>query len=487
VWPFFGDLSNPNNPGGALPAADPNYLPGSLQADIAGPWNATKPYSFVGLNFQSWEAYSLTNTADPTCAGCHRMGVSRTAGFWNSGGSSLDLGIRATDASQASKVAHGKLNPGVTSPIWMVPGQFTSNTASANSAASMRTCAQGVTNGSPPAGCGATRYASGTTCPPPAVVVNGATGAADPTTWKTSGKTPLGQPGGRVGFYYFTTIHGPFYQNSPWDATMNAPPAVADPPWDPPTQAPSFRGTYLRIYVEPGGQWMLAWGLDATDIQNTNNNPPPPGGPGGVIEGVAFDQIDSIPNHANCGTGYQVVTDQTGNNSPLTSIVDPAAGTSAVILAGLIGNVSRGPVLNGEGGLFASSYLSVEDVGSSTALTQIHENNPETPVNQWFTGESWGNSCANWQASAHYAADKVVSFDDVLLVPIADVAHTICYIDGIGGDWSQWRSNGQGGSIQPYAQVYIDPNTGYRLKVSPSGSEDSDRISASATCLYLNQ
>jgi hypothetical protein len=487
VWPFINDLGNPNNPGrpSSLPAADSNYLPGTLQGDLAGPWNASLPYGFVGLNFQSWEAYSLTNTADPTCTGCHRMGTSRTVGFWNPGGTANDFGIRATATSQASKLPHGKLNPGVSSPIWMTPGQITFNAASATHAAAMQTCAQGVASGSPPAGCSAARFARGDTCPPPPTVVNGSISATDPKSWKNSGKMPLGQPGGRIGFYFFTTVHGPFYQNSPWDTYMNAPPAVASPPWDPPTNAPSFRGTYLRIYIEPAGSWMLAWGLDATDIQNGNNNPPPPGGPGGTIDGIAFDQIDSVPVPGNCGSGYHVITDPTGNTSPVSTTVDTSAGASAAILAGFIGNVTRGSITDGEEGPFASSFLQVTDSGGSTVLTQTHPNNPTVPVNQWFTAESWANGCANWQASVHYAAHGVESFDDVLLVPIADVPNTICYIDGVAGDWSAWTSDGQGGSVQPFAQIYIDPATGYRLKVSPSGSTDPERISAFATCLAL--
>jgi hypothetical protein len=365
----------------------------------------------------------------------------------------------------------------------MTPGQFTYNGTTAGDAASMQACAQGIASGSPPAGCSVTRFARGDTCPPPPTVVNGSITAEDPTSWKTSGKTPLGQPGGRIGFYFFTTIHGPFYQNSPWDAYMNSPPSVASPPWDPPTQDPSFRGTYLRIYGEPPGQWMAAWGLDATDIKNNNGNPPPPGGPGGTIDGIAFDQIDSVPNPGNCGSGYQVITDTTGNSSPLLATVDNPAGGSAAILAGFIGNVSRGAF--GATGGIASAFLRVTDSAGLTVLNQVHENNPMVAVNQWFTAESWGNGCASWQASAHYAVHGVQSADDVLLVPTADVPNTICYIDGIAGDWSQWRPDGAGGSLQPYAQIYIDPSTGYRLKVWPSASTDPARISAFATCLYL--
>ncbi|MET0793355.1 MAG: hypothetical protein ABW061_17675 [Polyangiaceae bacterium] len=500
VWPFYNDYGNTNNKFAPnVPPANANYLPGTLQSEISGPWNKSQPYEFVGLNFQSWEAYSLTNTANGTCTTCHRMGTSKSRGMWNAGsGTAIDLGNRATNSDQinpdlglpTAKLAHGKLDPKKTSPAWMVPGQPIPTDATINAEASMKACGQAVVNNSatPPSGCSAARFARGDTCPPPPTVVNGAIVSSDPTSWKNSGKIPLGQPGGRVGFYFFTTIHGPFYQNTPWDAYMNAPPAVANPPWDPPANAPSFRGTYLRLYVEPAGQWMLAWGLDATDIQNNNpNNLPPPGGPGGALDSVAFDQIDSVSDPSQCGSGYHMVTDKTGTNSPLSTLVDTTAGASSNILAGLIGNVSRGFVGNGEGGLFATSLVQFSDSGGSTFLTQEHENNPELGVNQWFTAESWSNGCANWQAGAHYAAFRVLSFGDVPLVPLADVANTICYIDGIAGDWSAWQSDGHGGSVQPYAQIYIDPATGYHLKVSPSGSEDPGRIGATASCIYLKK
>jgi len=399
--------------------------------------------------------------------------------------------MRATAATQDSKFPHGKLSA-TTSPIWMLPGDFTNNDTTTAAATSMQACAKGIAKNSPdlpdpPAGCSATRFARGDTCPPPPVVVNGTTSATDPTSWKNSGKMPLGQPGGRPGFYFFTSVHGPFYQNSAWDAYMNAPPAVGTPAWDPPTNAPTFRGTYLRIYIEPSGQWMLAWGLDATDIQNNSNSPPPPGGPGGVVDAVAFEQIDSVPDAKSCGSNYFAITDHSGNESPQTATVDASAGASAAILAGFIGNVTRGSIQDGEG-IYAPSYLQLtENDGSSTVLTQTHENEPVPAMNQWFTAESWGNACAGWQASAHYAVHNVPSYDDQLLVPTADIANTICYIDGIAGDWSKWQSDGNGGSIQPYAQIYIDPNSGYRLKVSPSAVNDPNRIGATATCLYLKK
>jgi hypothetical protein len=260
---------------------------------------------------------------------------------------------------------------------------------------------------------------------------------------------------------------------------MNAPPAVADPPWDPPAKAPGFRGTYLRIYGEPAGQWMVAWGVDATDIKNSSNNPPPPGGPGGEIAGVAFDQIDSVPDPGHCGSGDHFITDQTGNHSPLSEVIDNPAGGSAAILAGFIGNVSS---VNLDPP--TTAFLGVTDAGGKTILRQTHQNNPTPALKQWFTAESWGNGCSGWQASAHYAVHLKQSTDDVLLVPSSDVPNTICYIDGIAGDWAQWRSDGNGGLIVPFAKIYIDPSSGYRLKVSPNSAQHNS-VSAFATCLYL--
>jgi hypothetical protein len=484
VWPFLGDEMNPFNPDKPnLPKPDANHLPGTLASEQFGPWNQALPYMFVGLNFQSWESYSVSNTADPTCTGCHRLGVSRAAGFWNSGsGTAIDLGMRATASMQSSKLPHGALLPGVSSPIWMMPGQLTFDQQSADHASAMQKCANDIIKGTPGNGCSAVQFARGNTCPSPPIVVNGSTTADDPGGWQGGGKVPLGQPNGRPGFYFFTSIHGPFYQNSPWDAYMNTPPAFANPAWDPPSKAPGFRGSYLRIYVEPSGRWMLAWGYDATDIKNNSGNPPPPGGPGGEIDGVAYDQIDSIPDPSKCGIGYRSITDKTGTNSPLSTVIDNPAGGSAAILSGFVGNVSRNT--GSPTGESPPSVLRVNDVAGTTALLQSHINNPMSPVNQWFTAEAWQNSCSSWQASAHYAVQHVQSTDDVVLVPAASASDVICYIDGLSGDWSKWRSNGQGGSLQPYAQIYNDPSTGFHLKVWPPSS-DPDHVTAFGTCLYL--
>ena len=485
VWPFYGDENNalnPNKPN--LPAADKNYLPGTLQGDLYGPWNQSMPYSFVGLNFQDWKAYSI-KSSDGTCTACHRMGASKSAGNWNSGeGTAMDLGILATATTQSNKAVHGTLAPGNTSPIWMTPGQLKFQQGAADSADAMRKCAESIVAGKPLDGCSATLLAQGDTCPPPPTTVNGSTVAEDPTSWHGSGKTPLGQPDGRPGFYAFTSLHGPFYQNSAWEAYMNKPPAFANPAWDPPNQAPNFKGTYLRIYVEPPGQWMVAWGLDATDIQNNNNNPPPPGGPGGAVDGLGYDEIDSVPDPTKCNIGYTSTWDMTGTGSPLSATIDNPQGVRAAPLTGFIGNVSR---LGGTAsGAAEPSVLQIKDTGGATVLSQTHNNSPNPAVNQWFTAESWAQRCTGWQASAHYAVQHKQSTNDVVLVDAATAPNVFCYIDGIAGNWAQWQSDGKGGSIQPYAQIYQDASTGVHLKVWPTGSE-STGVSAYASCLYLKK
>ena len=239
------------------------------------------------------------------------------------------------------------------------------------------------------------------------------------------------RPGGKPGFYYFTELHGPFYQTSPWDSFVDSADMVnTAAPWVPPS---SFHGSYLRLYAEGNpAQWTLAWGVDATDIQNRNNTPPPPGWPSGKVEAIDFDQIDSVPDAAKCGSyGFQI-TDPTGNSAPLSTKIDSPQGASAAILAGFLGNVARLTK--------ATGTLRVEDKGGDTILFQNHENVGSQEV---FGAQAWGNACGGWQASAHYYpnAHSVQTSSDVLLVPAQDVADTICYIDGISGDWASWGPN----------------------------------------------
>jgi hypothetical protein len=482
VWPFENDLTNSYNPYDPnQPKADPNYLPGTLDADLAGAWNHTMPYSFTGLNFQSWKSWSVTLKGNP-CTSCHRLGYSQANGAWNTTqGTAVEIGLVATDPEQGSafdesaqttKWKHGHYAPGESSPVWMIAGEdFTADPANNTSAKDMQKCALGLMNGAPPKGCDSQLLAVGDTCPAPAFTIPGPDPNGSSNPWQNNGKQTLGKPGGKPGFYYFTEVQGPFYQNSPWDPAVDAAPMVnTAAPWVPPS---SFHGSYLRIYAEGNPlEWTLAWGVDATDIQNGNNNPPPPGWPTGKVEAIAFEQIDTVPNAAKCANNGFMIGDPTGNSAPLSTTIDSPQGARAVILAGFLGNVARNDK--------TVASLRVEDSGGDTILFQNHQNDGALEV---LGAQAWAASCSGWQASAHYYpnAHSVSTSSDVLLVPSKDVADTICYIDGIGGDWSSWGPNFTSAS----AKIHNDPQTGWHLTVTPGPQHTTLPTTASATCLSL--
>jgi hypothetical protein len=108
----------------------PNALPGANDTGF----NSVQPYSFVGENFSSWKAFKV-EVAGNECNGCHRMGVNNVR---PGGGTALDLGIRATAASETAKNP-----PSASSPIWMPPDpvQTAFNQAHANSAKAIHDCA----------------------------------------------------------------------------------------------------------------------------------------------------------------------------------------------------------------------------------------------------------------------------------------------------------------------------------------------------------
>ncbi|MDB4964631.1 MAG: hypothetical protein JWN44_320 [Myxococcales bacterium] len=482
VWPFENDLTNAFNPYNPnQPKADPNFLPGTLDAEIGGAWNGTLPYSFTGLNFQSWRSWSVTKKGN-LCTNCHRLAYSQASGNWSMGqGTAVEMGLVATNPEQGSafvenqqttKWKHGHFALGVSSPVWMVAGlNFTDNPANNTSAKDMRTCAQNLMNGTPEEGCNSQLLAVGDTCPPPSFSIPGPDPNGGDNPWQHTGKQPLGNPGGRLGFYYFTELHGPLYQTSPWDPTVDSAEMInTAAPWAPPS---SFHGSYLRLYAEGNPpQWTLAWGVDATDIQNNNNSPPPPGWPFGKIEAIAFDQIDSVPDVAQCGNAGFKIGDPTGASAPLSTTIDSVQGASAAILGGFLGNVARSAKTAGD--------LRVVDKGGATILFQNHENGGSQQV---FGAQAWRNACANWQASAHYYpnAHSVKTSSDVLLVPAKDVADTICYIDGISGDWSTWGANFTSAS----AKIHNDPQTGWHLTVTQGPQHEGIPTTASATCLSL--
>ena len=111
-----------------------NVLPGS--GDIS--FNRDQPYFFVGEDFASWKTFKV-EVAGNVCVSCHRMGVNNIR---SGRGTSLDLGIIATNMTQAAKNPHSP-----TSPIWMtldrrtLPAGQQWSDANARAAQEIRNCA----------------------------------------------------------------------------------------------------------------------------------------------------------------------------------------------------------------------------------------------------------------------------------------------------------------------------------------------------------
>ncbi len=122
-----------------------NALPGSDDFSF----NHTQPYGFVGDAFKPWKAYSVT--VGNECTTCHRLGVNNVR---SGQGTALDFAIRATAASEASKIGPTKATCGTTanpiatcpSPIWMppVPVQVAFSATHAAAAKAVHDCAQRV-------------------------------------------------------------------------------------------------------------------------------------------------------------------------------------------------------------------------------------------------------------------------------------------------------------------------------------------------------
>jgi hypothetical protein len=490
--PYLAQLGN------IWPAAsathDPNYLPGTIDAELT--WNSDgMPYRFVGLDFQGWEAYTVktnnNSSSASTCTGCHRLGVSQilTAGVatrFPDQGTSLDFALQATAPEGDSHYQHSKTPTySASSPIWMTPGNIDAtpwtkpgvqgpsldptdpavNLASAQHTAG---CAGEFANSTSavPAtspNCYVDRFARGDTCTGPSGgVINGGT-KSTVTDYTSDVEIPLGcanQPGCAVGFYYWTSLHGPFYQQS-----------AASVPFT----SGSFIGSALRIAVK-NGSWVVQEKLNAQDFQQGGK--PSPGAPGGTYGGIGFSRIASVPNVANCGSGIvlNAVADPTGGQATTTATLFSPASASLAILSGFIGNVATD----------RSSALRVNDIASpdSTVLSQVHIVSPS--VAQWFTGEAWNNSCASWAPSAHYAAQNVLSNNDVQLVASSVAPHAICYLTGIGGNWADSRPDGMGGMNQPYAKIYQGAGGDLRLQVWPPSASDRGGVFAYASCLNID-
>ena len=486
--PYLAQLGN------IWPAArathDSNYLPGTIDTELS--WNSDgMPYRFVGLDFQGWEAYTVktnnNSSSASTCTGCHRLGVGQVlnagvATRFPDEGTSLDFALQATaPEGDISHYQHSKTPTySPSSPIWMTPGNIdatpwmtpdaqgmspdpTDPAANLASAQHTAACADHFAHNTTDPDCYVDRFARGDTCTGPSGgVINGDT-KSTVTDYTSDVEIPLGcanQPGCPVGFYYWTSLHGPFYQTS----------AAAVP-----ITSGSFIGSALRIAVK-NSSWVVQSKLNAQDFQQGGK--PSPGAPGGTYGGIGFSRIASVPSSASCGSGIvlNTVADPTGSQATTTKTLFSPASASLAILSGFIGNVATE----------RSSILRVNDITSpsSTVLSQVHLVSPS--VAQWFTGEAWNNTCASWAPSAHYAAQNVLSNNDVQLVTSSVAPHVICYLTSIGGDWANSRPDGMGGTNQPYAKIYQGAGGDLRLQVWPPSASDRNGVFASASCLNID-
>jgi hypothetical protein len=119
-----------------------NALPGSDDFSF----NSDQHYAFVGDAFKNWKAFSVT--VGNECTSCHRLGVNNILAGQ---GTALDFGLRATAASEDSKIGPTLGTCGTTanpintcpSPIWMppVPMQVEFSTTHAAAAKAVHDCA----------------------------------------------------------------------------------------------------------------------------------------------------------------------------------------------------------------------------------------------------------------------------------------------------------------------------------------------------------
>lgn len=183
---------------------------------------------------------------------------------------------------------------------------------------------------------------------------------------------------------------------------------------------------------------------------------------------------------SGCSGVFATIVDADGTHAVQNNILFSPSGVAFGMTTGFVGNVSRSSFPNDA----PTDFLHVYD-SANTLFTQTHATN--VAANGWFTAEAFAWNCPSWSAGAHYAVQNVQSIDDVVIAPPLQAPNVICYIDGIRGDWSRVRSNGSGGSIQPYAQIYTDPGGAIHLKVRPIELDPmGDGVSAYASCLFVN-
>jgi hypothetical protein len=285
------------------------------------------------------------------------------------------------------------------------------------------------------------------------VVINGATQSL-PTSDRVDTGGDLGPCTSSdcpIGFCYWRTLHGPFWQRT--DSSI-------------PIGAPDYRGSFVRIYAE-GGRWK--WRA-LSDPTGGAGMPPP----GGTAECMVFRNISGIPDPSNCFSAFATIVDPIGTR--LTDSVDATVGGTTVnVLSGFIGNVAQAAFGMDQ----RPDTLRISEEAGRVLLSQRHTDNPPPPLRIGpLTGESWTNGCNAW--TPNYAVRDILSESDVQLVPASQSRDVFCFITGIAGAWSSTRS---AGTLQPFAEIYSGREGDIRLRVFPS--DGPDRVGAYASCVKL--
>jgi hypothetical protein len=285
------------------------------------------------------------------------------------------------------------------------------------------------------------------------VVVNGATQSV-PTSSRSDTSGTLssctgGDPDCPLGFCYWRTLHGPF-----WQTTSSSVP-IGDE---------KYRGSFVRIYGE-NGKWKWRAFSDPT-----GGSPKAP--PGGTVECINYNQIVTVPDPKNCFANMFSVSDPDGTQLSQTIDATVTGVASANALTGYIGNVAQA---NDD----RPDTLRVFENGGKIDLRQNHSTNPPSPIKPGpMTGESWTNGCNSW--TPIYEAKDVLSTSDVELVSSTQANNVRCYITGVTGAWSSTRNSG---AVQPFAEIYKGQTNDIRLRVFPP--EENDRVGAYASCIRI--
>jgi len=427
-------------------------------------WNRTQPYRFVGKNFQKWTAYALSvkdGTISNVCTTCHRLGVSSSrTNSWGSpafnttDGTGLVLGLTATADLQARKNPHGLGGPvsprgRESSPIWMYPTTSVYDAQAEAQARVVSTCANAITTGGTlPAGCSYARFAQGADCLGTSIQIE-TNGATHSVPSKTPQHVTIPLPtGGDIGFITWTSIHGPFVEQSRRI----------------PLGSVGFDGSFIKI--------------GATQVEAGWEGPPsalPRAGAGGRIDIVTFRDIQGIPDITQCGSTVSQIAALSGEFGLLEAPVDDGRmGIDS--LSALIGAVAS----KGAPGMVP--FVGLEEHSSSTWLTRRASR--LTPYNDYgpFEAEAWSSGCNGW--TPIYEATHVESRGDVVIAPPDRASKSRCFITGIGGDWSTTNA---GGTVQSYAEIYYAPN-GVHLHVQSAGDPAEPGfmpVSAYASCIQL--